>query len=56
MPTPFLTSAAEQIQPASTCVVRTALAQPIGALTHTWCTVLAGTFAANSRAEFRRPT
>src|SRR5580700_5231050 len=51
---PVLTSAAEQIQPASTCVVRTALLQPIGASTHTWYCP-AGTLAVNSRAEFRVP-
>src|SRR5580692_484158 len=51
---PVLTSAAEQIQPASTCVVRTALPQPIGGLTHTWYCP-AGTFAENSRAEFSAP-
>ena len=51
---PVLTSAAEQIQPASTCVVRTALTQPIGGSTHTWYCP-AGTFTANSRAEFRVP-
>ena len=49
-----MTSAAEQIQSASACVVRTALPQPGGGLTHTWYCP-AGTFAANSRAEFRAP-
>ena len=51
---PVLRSAAEQIQPASTCVVRTALPQPIGGSTHTWYWP-AGTFAANSRAGFSAP-
>ena len=49
-----LRSAGEQIQPASTCVVRTLLSQPIGGSMHTWYCP-AGTFAANSRAGFRVP-
>jgi hypothetical protein len=42
---PFLRSAAEQIQPASACVLRTSLPQPIGGSMHTWYCP-AGTFAA----------
>ena len=51
---PDLTSAAEQIKPAITWVPRVALSHPIGGSMHTWYCP-AGTFAANSRAEFRDP-
>src|SRR5690242_3543098 len=49
-----LRSAGEQIQPASTCVVRTLLPQPIGGWMHTWYCP-AGTLEANSRAGLRVP-
>src|SRR5262249_6590589 len=49
-----LRSAGEQIQPASTCVVRTLLPQPTGGWMHTWYCP-AGTLEANSRAGLREP-
>ena len=51
---PELTSAAEQIKPATTWVPPVALPHPGGGSMHAWYCP-AGTFAANSRAEFREP-
>src|SRR5581483_10082241 len=51
---PFLRSAVEQIQPASACVLRTSLPQPIGGSMHTWYCP-AGTLAAKSWAGLRTP-